>query len=69
MNTSILRRIIAKNGYISNRMAQMDRECSYYLECAGNAKNAALRQAFARAAEMYNKRYNYYFNHELRKSI
>lgn len=50
-------------------MAQMDRECTYYLECAGNAKNAALRQAFERAAEMYNKRYNYYFNHELRKSI
>jgi len=50
-------------------MAQMDRESTYYLECAENARNAALRQAFVKMAEMYNKRYNYYFNHELRKSI
>lgn len=64
-----LKKIISKNGYFQSRMLRMDRESTFYLECAQCSKNKALRAAYAKQAEMYNKRYNYYFNHELRKSI
>lgn len=66
--TGYLRRIIAGKGYNLSRMAQMDRDV-YYLECSQRARNRALREAFVSTAKMYLKRYQYYFQNELRKSI
>lgn len=71
--TTIARRIIASKSYFSNRMSQMDSECAFYLDKSLNASNQTLRDAFVKTAEMYFKRYHYYFkkisNNESRKSI
>jgi hypothetical protein len=71
--TSVLRRMVSSNGYYSNRMARMDRECSFYVEQMSVAKNGILRKAFARMASIYLKRYAYYLQkcteNELRNRI
>ena len=53
--------IKGKNYYV-NRMSSMDSNCIYYLEMATNANNKCLRDAFIKTAEMYRKKYKYYFN-------
>lgn len=54
-------------------MAEMDRECAFYMDQMLNAKNAILRKAYGRMAVIYYKRYEYYFKkqfgHGLRERI
>lgn len=60
MKCSRLRRMIASVNYYPNRMAEMDRECSFYIDQMYAAKNGILRKAFGKMAVIYFKRYEYY---------
>jgi len=68
-----LRKIISGPNYLSNRMDNMVRECYFYIEQMLNTKNSLLRKAYCKMAEIYFKRYEYYFKkqtgHGLRESI
>ena len=66
---SIAKRVIAQDGYGLSRMERMADESTFYLRLAKNAKNSALRDTYISIAKMYQTRYQYYFNNELRKSI
>lgn len=59
--TTILRKMISGSAYYSNRMAEMDRKCAFYLDSGVKASNKILNKAFIKTAEMYKKRYTYYF--------
>ena len=59
--TTFLRRMISSKAYYSNRMAEMDRKCAFYLDSGVKASNKILNRAFIETAEMYKKRYAYYF--------
>lgn len=67
--TSIARKLIAQSGYNLSRMERMAEESTFYLSLAKNAKNRVLRDTYIATAKMYQTRSQYYFNHELRKSI
>ena len=67
--TSIAKRVIAQRGYNLFRMRQMMEDSAYYLGLAKNENNGHLRACYIATARMYNKRYQYYFNNELRKSL
>lgn len=72
-NAKILKKIIAGPNYLSNRMEEMDSNCSFYIDQMVHAKNVLLRKAYGRMAAIYFKRYEYYFKkqtgHGLRESI
>ncbi len=72
-NAKILKKIISGPNYLSNRMEEMDSNCSFYIDQMEHAKNALLRKAYCKMAAIYFKRYEYYFKkqtgHGLRESI
>lgn len=61
MKTRLLRKIISGKYYYANRMAEMDKNCASYLDNGIKASNKILHDAFIKTAEMYSKRYKYYF--------
>ena len=65
--------MIASDNYYPNRMAEMDRECSFYIDQMYAAKNGILKKAFAKMAWIYYRRYEFYLKkctgYGLRKSI
>lgn len=61
MKIKIIKRIIANKFYYENRMDEMSRKCSYYLENGVKASNKKLHDAFIGTAVMYSRRYQYYF--------
>lgn len=69
----IARKIISSPNYLQNRMDKMISECAFYIDQMCHAKNALLQKAYAKMAEIYLKRHEYYFKkqigHELRESI
>lgn len=73
IHVSIARRMISSKYYNQNRMAQMDRECAFYIEQVKKARTGVLRNAFAKMVWIYYKRYTYYLKKctedEHRKSI
>lgn len=56
----MIRRMIASENYYPNRMGEMERECSFYVDQMYAAKNGILRKAFGKMAIIYFKRYEYY---------
>ena len=65
--------MISGKAYYSNRMAEMDRKCAYYLDQGAKASNQKLRHALFETAAMYHGRYLFYFNkisnNEIRESL
>jgi hypothetical protein len=60
--TALLRKAINSKGYMAQRLSRMSEESMYYVDYANKTQNARLRRAFFDIAEMYNKRYLWYFN-------
>ena len=69
MKSKLLRTIIGGKNYYLNRMETMDNSCVYYLELATKASNRCLKDAFIKTAEMYSRRYKYYFQKISENSI
>lgn len=63
----MLRKRVAENGYFGARMERMSMESARFVEFARTAKNSRLREAFVEHAEMYNRRYYYYFKKSIQQ--
>lgn len=69
--TRLSRKLIASTGYFAHRQERMCGETLYYIDMARRTQNAPLRNAYYTIADMYHKRYLWYFNknkNEYRKS-